>query len=76
MAEKARRAARPVARTAATTHLALGIPLAIAAGCLSFLSFPTFDLFPLQWVALVPLLFAARGRGFRGGLGLGFLAGS
>jgi apolipoprotein N-acyltransferase len=57
------------------THLALGIPLAVVSGCLVFLSFPTFDLFPLQWFALVPLLVAVRGRTFRGGFGLGFVAG-
>lgn len=56
-------------------HLALGIPLALLSGCLVFLSFPTFDLFPLQWVSLVPLIVAARGRTLRGGLFLGFLAG-
>lgn len=56
-------------------HLAIGAPLAIASGCLVFLSFPTFDLFPLQWISLVPLLVVARGRFMRGGLFLGFLAG-
>ena len=57
------------------THLALGIPLAILSGCMVFLSFPTFDLFPLQWLSLVPLLIAVRGRTFRGGFGLGYVAG-
>jgi apolipoprotein N-acyltransferase len=55
--------------------LALGIPLALVSGCLVFLSFPDFDLFPLQWFSLVPLLLAVRGRTFRGGLFLGFLCG-
>jgi apolipoprotein N-acyltransferase len=63
------------AGTAPRTHLALGIPLAALSGCLVFLSFPDFDLFPLQWFSLVPLLVALRGRSFRGGLGLGFVAG-
>ncbi len=64
----------PVA-TPGRVHVALGVPLALVSGCLVFLSFPTFDLFPLQWVSLVPLLVAARGRTLRGGLFLGFLAG-
>lgn len=57
------------------THMALAVPLALASGCLVFLSFPTYDLFFLQWVSLVPLLVAVRGRGLRGGLFLGFLTG-
>ncbi len=60
---------------AGLVHLGFGAPLAVLSGCLVFLSFPTFDLFPLQWVSLVPLLVAARGRTLRGGLFLGFLAG-
>lgn len=56
-------------------HLVLGIPLSLISGCLVFLAFPTYDLFPLQWFSLVPLLLSARGRGFWGGLFLGFLAG-
>jgi len=58
-----------------TTHWALAIPLAVAAGCLVFLSFPTWDIFPLQWISLIPLAIAVRGRGGWGGFGLGFLAG-
>lgn len=57
------------------THLAFAVPLALLSGCLVFLSFPTYDWFPLQWVSLVPLLVAVRGRGFRGGVFLGFLTG-
>jgi apolipoprotein N-acyltransferase len=53
----------------------LGILLAALSGCLVFLSFPPFDLFPLQWLSLVPLLIAVRGRTFRGGFFLGFVAG-
>ncbi len=60
---------------AGRVHLGLGVPLAALSGCLVFLSFPTYDLFPLQWVSLVPLLVAARGRTLRGGLFLGFVAG-
>lgn len=56
-------------------HLGLGVPLAALSGCLVFLSFPTYDLFPLQWVSLVPLLVATRGRTLRGSLFLGFVAG-
>lgn len=54
----------------------LAIPLAILGGSLVFLSFPTWDLFPLQWIALVPLLVALRGRGTGGAFFLGFLAGT
>ena len=53
----------------------LAIPLSLAGGCLVFLSFPTWDQFPLQWIALVPLLVALRGRGPGGAFFLGFLAG-
>ncbi len=70
-------AGRP-GRTGASSglvHLAIGVPLAVLSGCLVFLSFPTYDLFPLQWVSLVPLLVAARGRTLRGGLFLGSVAG-
>jgi apolipoprotein N-acyltransferase len=59
----------------ALVHWAVAIPLAIASGCLVFLSFPTFDLFPLQWIALAPLLIAVRGRGPAAAAWLGFLAG-
>jgi len=55
--------------------MSLAVVLAAASGCLVFLSFPNFNLFPLQWVSLVPLLVAARGRGLRGGLFLGFITG-
>lgn len=71
-----RRGSGRAAVSAPRTHLALGIPLAAVSGCLVFLSFPTFDLFPLQWISLVPLLIAIRGRSFRGGFGLGFVAGA
>lgn len=57
------------------THLAIGIPLALLSGCLAFLAFPDFGIFPLGWVAFVPLLIAVRGRTFRGGFFLGFLTG-
>lgn len=70
-------AGRPGRRPASggLVHLGFGVPLGVLSGCLVFLSFPTWDLFPLQWVSLVPLLVAARGRTLRGGLFLGFLAG-
>jgi len=57
------------------THMVAAIPLALVSGCLVFLSFPTYDMFPLQWVALVPLLVAVRGRGLQSGLFLGFCTG-
>ena len=57
------------------THFLLGILLACVSGCLVFLSFPKFNLFPLQWFSLVPLIIACRGRSFKAGFFLGFVAG-
>jgi len=57
------------------THLLLGILYASVSGCLVFLSFPKFNLFPLQWFSLVPLIIACRGRSLKGGVFLGFIAG-
>src|SRR3954467_2859142 len=49
--------------------------LAFLTGFLSFLAFPGIDLWPLSFVALVPLILALRGQTPRRALGLGWLAG-
>lgn len=64
----------PAVQEAATPWWA-AIPLALLGGCLVFLAFPTWDLFPLQWIALVPMFVALRGRGPGGAFFLGFLSG-
>jgi apolipoprotein N-acyltransferase len=48
----------------------------VAAGALSALSRPPFDLGPLACVSLVPLFLAWRSRGVRASAGYGFLAGA
>ena len=50
-------------------------PLAFLSGFLYFLAFPGIDLWPLSFVALVPLIVALRGQTPRRALGLGWLAG-
>lgn len=47
----------------------------LVSGLLATLSLPSFDLGFLAWVALAPLLFALRQRGFAAGAGFGFLFG-
>ena len=62
---------------AATTALA-GRPayaLAFLSGFLYFLAFPGIDVWPLSFVALVPLIVAVRGQTAKRALGLGWLAG-
>ncbi|MEE9292309.1 MAG: apolipoprotein N-acyltransferase [Acidobacteriota bacterium] len=49
--------------------------LAILSGALLALSYPRFDLFPLAFIALVPLLLAVGESRFRKAFGLGLLAG-
>ncbi|MEO7330335.1 MAG: apolipoprotein N-acyltransferase [Minicystis sp.] len=53
----------------------IAYPLAILCGFLYFLAFPGVDLWPLSFVALVPLIIALRGQSPRRALGLGWLAG-
>jgi apolipoprotein N-acyltransferase len=50
-------------------------PLAALCGLLYFLAFPGLDLWPLAFVALVPLMVALRGQPPRRALALGWLAG-
>lgn len=42
----------------------LGFALSLLAGALVVVSIPNFDIWPLGWIALVPLLIAIRGRSF------------
>lgn len=49
--------------------------LAVLSGILLILIFPNFDLEPLAWVALVPLLWTLRGKAPRQAFGLGGIAG-
>ena len=50
--------------------------LACLSGALFVLSFPTFDLWPLGWVALIPLLVAIDGVKPKEGLKLGWICGA
>ncbi|UQA56250.1 apolipoprotein N-acyltransferase [Polyangium aurulentum] len=50
-------------------------PLAFLSGFLYFLGFPGIDIWPLSFVALVPLIVALRGQTPRRAAGLGWLAG-
>src|SRR5438132_14346274 len=54
------------------THLLL---LAVLSGTLLVLSFPTYELDFLAWIALVPLLIAIREKPWRTAFGQGWLAG-
>jgi apolipoprotein N-acyltransferase len=53
----------------------IAYPLAALCGFLYFLAFPGEDVWPLAFVALVPLIVALRGQTPRRALGLGWLAG-
>ena len=63
-------AAAPTALAAAPAY-----GLAFLSGFLYFLAFPGIDLWPLSFVALVPLIVAVRGQTAKRALGLGWLAG-
>jgi apolipoprotein N-acyltransferase len=52
------------------------ILFAIASGILLVLGFPQFDLYPISWVALAPLLIALRGKNKKSSFYLGLLTGS
>ena len=49
--------------------------LCILSGCLTFLSFPTYNLFPFLFIALVPLLWATEGLSPKKAFWYGWLAG-
>ncbi|MBD0373025.1 MAG: apolipoprotein N-acyltransferase [Pyrinomonadaceae bacterium] len=57
-----RRLSRIRARARAAAPTRVEIALAVASSALLILSFPDFNLWPLAWVALVPLLVAVAGR--------------
>ena len=65
----------PFGPTASALPAKIAYPLAILCGLLYFLAFPGIDLWPLSFVALVPLIVALRGQSPRRALGLGWLAG-
>ena len=52
-----------------------GYPLVLIAGAALSLAFPEPDIAPLAWVAVVPLLVAARATGIGRGAALGFVFG-
>ncbi|MFQ5589276.1 MAG: apolipoprotein N-acyltransferase [Nitrospiria bacterium] len=55
------RSAKPLRHTHPVKPLT-AIVLALSAGTLLVASFPRFDLYPLAWLAFVPLFFAIEGR--------------
>lgn len=62
---------------ATVARMTVGRRLAVATlgGGLLALAFPAVDWNPLAWVALVPILWSALGRGARAALGVAWLAG-
>jgi apolipoprotein N-acyltransferase len=60
---------------AAALPARVAYPLAVLCGFLYFLAFPGVDVWPLAFVALVPLIVALRGQTPRRALGLGWTAG-
>ena len=52
------------------------VVLSVVSGAMVFLCYPNFDLFPLEWLAFVPLLAVLDGRGVRAAFGWGTLAGT
>jgi apolipoprotein N-acyltransferase len=73
--KKADAAPDPFGPTATALPAKVAYPLAILCGLLYFLAFPGIDIWPLSFVALVPLIVALRGQSPRRALGLGWLAG-
>jgi apolipoprotein N-acyltransferase len=53
----------------------IAYPLALLSGLLYFLGFPGMEIWPLSFIALVPLMVALRGQPVRRAAGLGWLAG-
>ena len=54
----------------------IDIVSAVLSGVLLFLSFPGFNFYLLEWIALVPLLFALEQRSFRQSYLLGLVTGT
>ncbi len=65
----------PFAAAATALPAAPAYGLAFLSGFLYFLAFPGIDVWPLSFVALVPLIVALRGQTAKRALGLGWLAG-
>lgn len=63
-----------ILRTATKTTL-IDVALCVLAGVLYFLSFLSFDLFPLTWICFVPVLYAIRNASPRRALLLGWIFG-
>lgn len=67
------------AAAARASHLPLGaLPAygaALLSGTLYFLAFPGMEIWPLSFVALIPLIVALRGQTARRGFGVGWTAG-
>ena len=53
-----------------------GVALAVTSGVLYFLSYPGYDLWPLTWVAFVPVIVAVRAGSTLRGFALGWLFGA
>ncbi len=67
---------RLIQAKAAPPLTVVSIVCAVSSGSLYFLAFPPFHLYPLAWVALVPLLWALHERRPRQAFLLGYLAGA
>jgi apolipoprotein N-acyltransferase len=65
----------PPAEASRALPARVAYPLAVLCGFLYFLAFPGIDLWPLSFVALVPLIVALRRQTPRRALGLGWAAG-
>jgi apolipoprotein N-acyltransferase len=73
-AKKAKKAAGAFTPTGALPAR-VAYPLAFLSGFLYFIGFPGVDIWPVSFVALVPLIVALRGQTPRRAAGLGWLAG-
>ncbi len=64
-------------RVATSARQLKALFFATLAGCFVFLSFPDYDVFPLQWISLVPLFYVMSdrrpGRAFGWGVWAGFV---
>ena len=52
-----------------------GLALSVLSGCLLTVGFPSQQIYPLSWVALIPLLFALRGKSVGWAFALGYVCG-
>lgn len=65
----------PVATPFRASPLPRAAALAVLTGALLFLSFPTWELYPLAWIAFVPLFFAIQKQTLSRAFFLGWIAG-